>query len=67
MEKLLTVHEISNLLEVKPSTIRKWVHLEFIPHVKLGGAVRFDKQTVENWISDLSIKGRSNRTPIFDL
>lgn len=67
MEKLLTVHEISNFLGVKPSTVRKWVHLGFIPHVKLGRAVRFEKRKIEDWVSDLSQEGRPNRTPFLDL
>jgi excisionase family DNA binding protein len=54
MEKLLNVQEISDLLGVKPSTIRKWVHHGFIPYVKLGGAVRFDLKAIEDWISEKS-------------
>lgn len=67
MENLLNVLDISKLLGIKPSTVRKWVHLGFIPHVKLGRAVRFEKRTVENWISDQSHEGRPNRTPFLDL
>jgi len=41
MNRLLTTDEVADLLNVKPSTIRKWVHLEQIPVVRLGRAVRF--------------------------
>jgi excisionase family DNA binding protein len=41
MNKLLTTDEVANLLSVKPATIRKWVHLQEIPVVRLGRAVRF--------------------------
>ena len=67
MEKLLNIQEISDLLGVKPSTVRKWVHLGFIPHVKLGRAVRFEKTTLEKWVSEQSREGRPNQTPFFDL
>ena len=67
MEKLLNIHEISDLLGVKPSTVRKWVHLGFIPHVKLGRAVRFEKKAIEEWVSEQSREGRPNQTPFFDL
>lgn len=67
MEKLLTVHEISDLLGVKPSTVRKWVHLGFIPHVKLGRAVRFEKKAIEEWVSEKSREGHRNQAPFLDL
>jgi excisionase family DNA binding protein len=67
MENLLNIQEISDLLGVKPATVRKWVHLGFIPHVKLKRAVRFDKKAIEDWISRLSQEGRPNRTPFLDL
>lgn len=65
MEKLLTVQEISDLLGVKPSTVRKWVHLGFIPHVKLGRAVRFERKGIEEWVSEQTREGRPNQTPFF--
>ena len=67
MEKLLNIQEISDLLGVKPSTVRKWVHLGFIPHVKLGRAVRFDKKVIEDWVTERSREGRPNQTPFLDL
>lgn len=67
MDKLLNIDEISDLLGVKPSTVRKWVHLGFIPHVKLGRAVRFEKKTIEEWVSEQSREGRPNQTPLLDL
>jgi excisionase family DNA binding protein len=67
MEKLLNTYDISDLLGVKPSTVRKWVHLGFIPHVKLGRAVRFEKKAIEEWVSEQSREGRLNQTPFFGL
>ncbi len=57
MEQLLNTTEVAEILRVKASTIRKWVHLGFIPYVKLGRAVRFDRKDVEKWIRQRSHQG----------
>ena len=67
MEKLLTVDEAANLLAVKCSTIRKWTHIGFIPYVKLGGAVRFQRQAIADWVKKNSKKGRRNVVPAIEL
>ncbi|MFQ5870167.1 MAG: helix-turn-helix domain-containing protein, partial [Candidatus Zixiibacteriota bacterium] len=36
MDQLLTVEEIAEYLNLKPSTIYQWTHQGFIPHIKLG-------------------------------
>ncbi len=62
MEKLMTVKEVSELLNLKPSTIRKWVHTGFIPHVKLGKrSVRFQASIIEEWVKTSLRPGRSGR------
>ena len=61
MNKLLTPAEIADLLGVQPSTIYKWTHQEFIPHVKLGRLVRFRESEVIRWIEKRSIAGRIRR------
>ncbi len=50
MERLMTAKQVSELIEVKPSTIYQWVHLGLIPHVKLGKCVRFKKAELFRWI-----------------
>ncbi len=62
MEKLMNVREVSELLNVKPSTIRKWVHTGFIPHVKLGKrSVRFQVSIIEEWVKNSLRPGRFRR------
>ena len=41
MEKLLTIKQVSEVLQVSPSLIYKWVHYGFVPHLKLGSLIRF--------------------------
>lgn len=50
MERLLTAKQVSELIEVKPSTVYQWVHAGLIPHVKLGKSVRFKKDELFRWI-----------------
>jgi excisionase family DNA binding protein len=50
MERLMTAKQVSELIEVKPSTVYQWVHLGFIPYVKLGKCVRFKKAELFRWI-----------------
>jgi len=61
MEKLLTVEQVADYLQVKPSTIYQWTHLGFIPHVKLGNRIRFGVSQVEKWLEERSIIGRLAR------
>jgi excisionase family DNA binding protein len=62
-EKLLNVPEISKLIGVKESTIRKWVHERRIPFLKVGRCVRFRPSSIEAWLKRSSFEGRSNRKP----
>jgi len=59
MEKLLTPKQLSELLQVDQSTVYKWSHMEFIPHVKLGKAVRFVEKDVEEWLRKRMSQGRA--------
>ena len=63
MERLLDTAEIAEQLNMSVSTIRKWVHFGFIPHVKLGRTVRFREKDVEAWIEERTEKGRASLAP----
>ncbi len=63
MERMLNSAEIAYKLGMSISTIRKWVHYGFLPHVKLGRAVRFREKDVEAWIEERTEKGRATLAP----
>ena len=63
MERLLDTAAIAEQLGMSVSTIRKWVHYGFIPHVKLGRAVRFREKDIEKWIEERTEKGRASLAP----
>ena len=45
--------EVATFLNVKESTIRYWVHIGYIPHIKFRGAVRFrESDIVARWGGD---------------
>ncbi len=50
MERLMTAKQVSELIEVRPSTVYQWVHLGLIPYVKIGKCVRFKKDELFRWI-----------------
>ena len=65
MEKLLTIQQLSELLQVSRSTIYEWTHIGLIPHYKLPKGLRFKLSEVENWIKRKKRKGRDTmRIPI---
>ena len=66
-EKLLNVPGLSDLIGVKKSTIRKWVHERRIPFLKVGRCVRFRPSSIEGWLTRSSFEGRSNRKPSVNL
>jgi len=61
MEKLLTVEQLADYLQMKPSTIYQWTHQGFIPHIKLGNRVRFRVSQVEKWLERKTVNGRLNK------
>lgn len=60
MNKLLTPQQLSELLQIKPSTVYKWVHYGFIPSVKIGSCIRFKEKRIEKWLKNRERKGRKS-------
>ena len=60
MEKLLTPEQLSELLNVKRSTVYKWAHYGYVPMVKLGSLIRFKESKIEEWLKRRERKGRNS-------
>lgn len=58
MEKLLTIQQVSDLLQVSRSLVYKWVHYDFVPYVKIGNVVRFKESELNRWLKNKEHKGR---------
>ncbi len=57
MVKMLSPEQVSEVLQVKVSTIYQWTHQRFIPHVKVGRFVRFNEAEILKWLSRNERKG----------
>jgi excisionase family DNA binding protein len=60
MEKLLTINDICEYLQVKRSNVYEWTHIEYIPHYKFPKGIRFKESEIQRWIKQRKIRGRLN-------
>ncbi len=67
MEKLLTVQQLSELIQASPRTIYNWVHIGYIPYYKVSGFVRFRAEQIEGWLRKKRRRGRTSMRQIVDL
>ena len=51
LEKLLTVAEVAKILRVAPNTVYILASNKKIPSLKIGGAVRFSPQALNEYIN----------------
>jgi excisionase family DNA binding protein len=61
MQKLLTVKDLSELLQMSPRTIYEWVYMGYIPHYKFSKGLRFKEHEIESWLKKMKRKGRITR------
>ena len=55
---LLTLHEVAELLKVRESTVRSWIHDESLRAVKFGRDWRVSHRDLEAFV-----EARANRAP----
>lgn len=60
MEKLLTVEQLSALIQVSRRTLYEWTHTGFIPYYKFPKGIRFKESNVEKWLEKRKKEGRSS-------
>lgn len=51
-EKLMTLQEVADYLQIKERTIYQWAQTGKIPGFKLGSAWRFKKDDLDLWIEE---------------
>ncbi len=61
---LLTVKDLSNILNVKEKTLYQWAKLEQIPYIKLNGSLRFDPTDIKDWVEGSKKEPESGYNPI---
>jgi excisionase family DNA binding protein len=65
--KLLTVKETAEILSMSPKTLYQWAELGQIPCIKLNGAVRFDEEDIQHWITSCKKSVTSSYNPFTKL
>ena len=50
-KKFFNVNEIAEYLALSRSAIRKWIRTGQIPVIRLNGAIRFDIDEINRWVS----------------
>ncbi len=61
-DRLLTVSEIADYLQVKPKTVYTWVSKGIIPCIRKGKhLVRFRREKVDKWLGEFEQRGRRTR------
>ncbi len=48
---LISITELSSILDIKTPTLYAWVQQHRIPYVKVGRLVKFDMGDIEKWIA----------------
>ncbi len=52
IQRMYTYKEVGQILKISEQTLRQWVSAGIIPFVKLGRAVRFTKDMVNNMMTN---------------
>ena len=61
---LLTVKQLSVLLQIKVKTLYQWAELGQIPSVKFNGALRFDLDDILQWKKSCTKEPYSGYNPL---
>jgi excisionase family DNA binding protein len=61
----LTLAELCAWLKVPPATVYDWVHKRYIPHVKLGRLLRFERVAIVRWMTERQrpLRGMKSHIP----
>lgn len=62
--RILTVKELSKILNVKEKTLYQWAGQGVIPSIKMNGSLRFDMDDIEKWINDCKKAPSSGYNPL---
>jgi excisionase family DNA binding protein len=56
LDPLLTTGQVAELLGVHPETVLRWTDKKGLPGYRLpGGALRYQKDAVEEWLEDHAV------------
>jgi excisionase family DNA binding protein len=58
MKSLLTVSDVSKILNISEKTVRRWIKAGKLTYIKMGSEIRFKPEHLEEWIEARTIKSR---------
>lgn len=50
--KLLTIKDMTEMLNVERTTIYRWIKNKGLPAIKIDGALRFKENEVKEWVDN---------------
>ena len=53
MKEKYNIRDLSNYLKISPSENRKLVRQNRIPYFRVGNRIKFEKQSINEWIENL--------------
>ena len=66
MDRLLTVQEVCELLQVRKTYIYWLTHQKRIPHIKMQGHLRFRQSAIDDWLNLQEIRNADTEEEIQD-
>ena len=61
---LLTVKELAQQLQIKPTTLYAWAAQEKIPFLKIHGVLRFESERINEWLETFGATSRQMKLVI---
>lgn len=61
--RLLEAEDVANYLGVRPDWVYREVRAGRLPHIRLGRAVRFRRESIEAWVDARERGGSTRRRP----
>ncbi|BFU94355.1 MAG: hypothetical protein NTNFB02_10770 [Nitrospira sp.] len=52
---LLTVKDLAQQLQIKPSTLYAWAAQQRIPCLKIHGVLRFERHSIDEWLKTFGV------------
>ncbi|MCK5493535.1 MAG: helix-turn-helix domain-containing protein [Candidatus Omnitrophica bacterium] len=55
-KRYLSIPELAKYIGVRKTTLYYWVYMNKMPHVKINGLIKFEKQEIVSWIDKNKFK-----------
>lgn len=61
MTRLMDTEELAKYLKLEKQTIYNWLHQKKISGIKVGHVWRFDKESIDKWLSSQMVEASSKK------